>query len=64
MISIVAIAADPLVQAGLRGGKDSGILLVFAVVPPAAAAFIGWWGVRRATAEQRVWERGKTRFED
>jgi len=76
MISIIAIAADSLVQAGLAtGGVHNGVhsenpavgFLMVAVavgVPSAAAAFIGWWGVRRATAEQKVWERGKTRFED
>jgi hypothetical protein len=61
IVLLIALASI-LSQAALRSGffNDDGMAALIAIaLPPVAAAAAGWLGSRRATAEQRVWRRGR-----
>jgi hypothetical protein len=61
IVLLIALASI-LSQAVLGSGffNDDGMAALIAIaLPPVAAAAAGWLGSRRATAEQRVWRRGR-----
>jgi ribosomal protein L37AE/L43A len=56
LISLAAVLSQAALNAGFVEGEGA---LLAVVLPPAAAAAVGFFGSRRATAEHRVYRRGK-----